>query len=1461
MRRLNVVFLSALLGGLTVLGVAIHFLHEWQVNRSASGLLEWANKAKEEGELAKAVGDLGRYVNLKRDDGEAWKRYADLHDQMTAESLGSRVETLLVYQQALHHNPSDRKLERKCVDLAMEPSVLRTNEARTHLDALLTEFRLDADKRPIYLKNISPSDLPEVAELLELCGNCRERESKFEDAAELYRKAIESDASRVNAYYRLARVLRAELRKDPSEADGHIIQMVAKNPNSAPAKLNKYQYDNEFRTTRGNEADLRQALRLAPEDTNVLLAAAIDFRRKNKLAEARELIEKGTKLAPKKQKQDFAFQLADLEKIDNHPDRAEAILRDLYRESRSIRAAYELAFQLIAQDKIEGEGQANDFVELVKERGYGETYGRILDGLIKMRKGHWQEAIIEFEVAQKNFIGNPYFTILLHSLLADCQLKAGNDEERLAALQSAVEQGASGEGTRYLLAQALIQSDGPGDLDRAIAILRGLAAANSQYELDITTILLRKTVQLPRAQRDWRPVDQQLERAKTILKAGKQGRDIDEKLTLLSVNVMVAENKLGLAQALLTAAQAKDRANPRYFIALSKLAMKQDGDGARALQILDQAEKELGQSRELQAARLQYWSLQSGEKAKAEVAKLAEARAQLPETERPVYLEQLAQAELRLGEPALARKYIRELAEIQPQNLPVLLTLFELTLDGEEYAEAGKLIDKIFVIENPGAKPEAKEKSSKGTHWRFAEASYLIQEEARRRNEPGKAGDGDTGTSLERARDRALEIGELRPRWWGGPLLEAEIAAIRGETDEAIKRYLRAVELGNARPQVLQRLIPLLSQKGMNAEIDRLLAYVRDQENAPVDLKLATALSAMRNKDFARGLALAEELFKKSNRYPEHLMLGRFYLEAGRQNDAGEEFRRAAMEIAPTAPEAWIAYVQFLVQAKRLDEARTATEAARKALPADRSRIPLAGCKILLGEEKEADDLIQSELRAKPSDPSTLRFAASFYSTQGRNDEVIKCLDALEASKSGVTPREADLVWARRVRATILLQTGRPADRDAAMELVTKNLDVEPSAAPDLALKATILATYFTKESREKAISILEDLDRKDSIGVGEQFLLARLYATGSDPDEQKYQDEMLTILVNRKSRNPQHLAHYVNHLIGRKQFDDAEKWLGFLIQAEPEGLSTLEARAALLQGKADRAGKAKQPELRDLLVGYGRKNPDLIAAVGMLLNRYGFPAEAEGAFKEYVAQDPKKPERVLTVAVFLGSQKGRVPEAFELLARCRATCPPERVAIAALSLYDNQSVTDSQRRDIEAWLVDASQKRPDLLILSNKLATLWVRRGRFDAAEEMYRRVLSSNPQNPESLNNLSWLLALRDPPNTEEAIALINRAIELQGRTASLIDTLAVVLIRANRAKEAIEQLREAGDTDPKNPSVPVHMAWAQNSVGEKTEAQRAYDKAVSLGWRDDRSDPLERSFIETVRKEIGLRKETGL
>ena len=50
-------------------------------------------------------------------------------------------------------------------------------------------------------------------------------------------------------------------------------------------------------------------------------------------------------------------------------------------------------------------------------------------------------------------------------------------------------------------------------------------------------------------------------------------------------------------------------------------------------------------------------------------------------------------------------------------------------------------------------------------------------------------------------------------------------------------------------------------------------------------------------------------------------------------------------------------------------------------------------------------------------------------------------------------------------------------------------------------------------------------------------------------------------------------------------------------------------------------------------------------------------------------------------------------------------------------------------------------------------------------------------------------------------------------------------------------------------------LDLAWALRDEGKKDEARREFQEAVKLGWKADRSDPLERRLIDELRQELGL------
>jgi tetratricopeptide (TPR) repeat protein len=332
--------------------------------------------------------------------------------------------------------------------------------------------------------------------------------------------------------------------------------------------------------------------------------------------------------------------------------------------------------------------------------------------------------------------------------------------------------------------------------------------------------------------------------------------------------------------------------------------------------------------------------------------------------------------------------------------------------------------------------------------------------------------------------------------------------------------------------------------------------------------------------------------------------------------------------------------------------------------------------------------------------------------------------------------------------------------------------------------------------------------------------------------------------------RQPRHLVFYVNLLTRLGELDEAEKWLRALkplVPADQTGV-VLDLEAKLLKArKQDR-------ELAVLIRNHVQQNPDQMRVGAILFDRFGLLKEAEQAYRADMARNPNETARVLALIDFLARQD-RPQEALDLCEPAVRTWRPEAVAMAGLAIYKAKSVTEPQRRKVEAWLQEMVHQKPDNLVLNTKLADLRTLQGNYPEAEAIYRRSLGANRDNVEALNNLAWQLALRED-NPEEALKLVDRALDIAGPNPTLLDTRAVVLMQLNQGDKAVEALREAVSSQPDKPIRYFHLARAYQMTNAPTKAREALERSKALGLNEEIIDPLERETYRKLWREIALR-----
>lgn len=1401
MRRLNLIFIAVLLTTVAVLGVGMHFLHRFQVQRNASSLLVRARSAEAARDLGKAEDLLRLYLNLQREDGPTWEWYARIVDERAPESRGYE-RVFLIHEQALGHNEGNLKLERKCADLALE--LERYSDAKRHVTNLLEAIPKDSQDHSI---------IAEMAELEDMMGQCEQGSLKPEQAEEWYRRSIKRDPSRLAGYQHLSSLLRSH-RKE-TDADKVVEAMIAANPESGQAIITRWRYRRSY----GLEADVNdvaRALKLAPDDSDVLMAAAEVALSKKDMTGALKYLERGMERKPN----DSAFYryIASLQLNDNHPEKAEEVLRQgIARLPGRPELLFQLAVTLLGQGKVDGKNEALDVIKDLQGMGLADGYSQYLEARVLMNRQRWADAASHLNSARSFLAADRQISSEINLYLAECYRRLGTEEMRIDALERA----SANRNTTTLFGPELAQAmEKSGRIDEAVKLHTTLVDSRPESRLDLIRLSIQKNLRLPSDQRHWQDLEQRL------LEVGKSIPSATETVTLLRVEMLVAQGRLPEALTILENAALENPKSLRFQTAMATV-LQGESKMVEARKVLDSAEKKFGANSELRRANIGYWlRYGSVESKKAEARKaleaLTETRSKVPVTELPEFLNELAAAWYRFGDSRLAGQLWDELSERQPQNIEVLRNRADLALASRDQSTVRDIVRQVKAIEGES-----------GTIWRYTEAAFLMDEVAQ--------GKSKSNTSdLETARGLIEKIITLRGNWWGGFILRGRLGELTEKGDDAVQDYFKAIELGANQPELARRLFVLLYQRQQFDQIDRIVKTLSDRGMAPAELKVAAAFNAMRKNEFSHAIALVREVIPDDSTNPyDLLVLSKMLSSAGRVTEAEKPLLRA-LELSPGLPDVWIDRVRFLVLAKRSGEIPGVLEKASRALKPDQVPLTLALCQSIAGKDDEADKLFQSALARHPDDLVTIRLAAEFYVKTLKLDKVELLASKLLDPKLKASP--ADIAWANRSRGLVKISSGGQRQIDEAIALLDQNLKTNPYSFADQRARAVLLT--MKTGHQEEAIHALEALHKTRLLSVADRFLLAKMYY--AKPDWPKCRDVMLG-LMSEQSRETDHIVYFVRSLIEQKDLDQADRWLQELKPDAPQLVRTVvELKAGILKARN------RDAELLALIERFSQEHSDQIGSAAELFERYGYLKEAEQAYQRFVDQNANEPMRVLARIGFLG-RRNRTHEALALCEQAWKTCPD--VAVAAVStavLTSGKNVTDDQRNQVAAWLEQAAHRTPESLPIRLNLALLRTMQRRYDQAEALYHEVLKRSPDNLQALNNLAWLLAFQETKG-EEALQHIDRAIEIAGPIPSLFDTRSVIYLQTGKPELALKDLQTALAADPQKSVLYVHLARAYQMTKNREKAREALQRAEDLGSKPDLLDPLERGIVDKLRQEI--------
>ncbi len=333
--------------------------------------------------------------------------------------------------------------------------------------------------------------------------------------------------------------------------------------------------------------------------------------------------------------------------------------------------------------------------------------------------------------------------------------------------------------------------------------------------------------------------------------------------------------------------------------------------------------------------------------------------------------------------------------------------------------------------------------------------------------------------------------------------------------------------------------------------------------------------------------------------------------------------------------------------------------------------------------------------------------------------------------------------------------------------------------------------------------------------------------------------EQQMRVVLGANPAQPRYLISYIIALMDRKEYEDADRWLGtlekavqnprdpdlkFHFESKPDPFEAMRLRAEYLyrRGQYKEIGD-KADDYIDNLSSTAPGRGDQIHLVAGFLegisNRLkadhqpdvakDFISKAEGLYEsirrraawsglenalnerashagigitaELRAQiasivDSKVNEAQLAYAAFLARQS-RIDEALAVLEQSWDRSQPELMQSPAFDIVKNRATTPQQFARLEKLLVDAEKDRPSPSLLM-VLASIYEEQRQYDKAIATYREILAKEPKNFKVLNNIGVDL-VHSGGNLDEALSMVNQVLTFAGPMAAIVDSRAMVYI----------------------------------------------------------------------------------
>ncbi|WP_213297699.1 tetratricopeptide repeat protein [Paraburkholderia sacchari] len=484
-----------------------------------------------------------------------------------------------------------------------------------------------------------------------------------------------------------------------------------------------------------------------------------------------------------------------------------------------------------------------------------------------------------------------------------------------------------------------------------------------------------------------------------------------------------------------------------------------------------------------------------------------------------------------------------------------------------------------------------------------------------------------------------------------------------------------------------------------------------------------------------------------------------------------------------------------------------------------------------------------TEIALAAQSPTDALTAVQLWQQYAPDSERAAQLDASLLVLSG-RPAEAQPLLARELARV-------PADsRGQALLSLQLLLSRGPNRAGGLEVLKTLLKDDMNRPEAQLALGrqqlLVDDVPAarksfEQALAIKPDYLPAALMLAQMGPEERQEGIASIEKYVHQNPKSREGRLALAQTYLASDRLDDAKKQFEFLHKANSTDLMPLMALSLI------DVQQTKYDEARQYLVQYtqvAEKTPGADPGQGYIyLAQLAAEQKDDAGAQQWLNKiQPNSQQYVpaqITRAQMLDKQ-GKIDEARRQLASIQSDDPRDQALIArtdAAILFDAKRYPEAESR-----LAKATANFPDDPDLTYDYAMAAEKTGHYEVMEAQLRKLIKTQPDNPQAYNALGYSLADRNQ-RLPEADKLVEKASSLAPDDAFIMDSVGWVKYRMGDNADAIKLLRKAYSLQP-NAEIGAHLGEVLWKNGDQDGARQAWREARKL-------EPDNDTLLKTLKR----------